>query len=337
MLFFVARIKLTLILALLLGLTVCDYVKNSKNDKPEAPLLRQDVNTSATIRSMEILSRVTPKVKFGGFLKKTAVSDRIRLVFVAGLERSGHEVMSKILERCTKELEGKCEHAKVLSDLLMTVNTDRQANEGFFAAEDVRYAAGDAERIEAEMKQMAVQPGDHLYYVSPPMPYATGTVPRTKPLDHPDVFALAAMAEAAGLDLRIVLLQRDAEELLDSLTRHHVGGGAYHHIQYKILIANAAALYMQLMLIDRAFFYCLPYSQLVTTNEDKLNNKQSGKLNSFVHPSMLLQTNIYGLEEGDAGGAQAGPKLDRYALKYYVAQLRARLQLIERRCVYDEV
>jgi hypothetical protein len=65
-----------------------------------------------------------------------------------------------------------------------------------------------------------------------------------KALNHPDVFALAVMAEKVGIDFRVLVLQRDAASILWSTEKRHFGDVQ----EPKILIDNAAALYSQVSL-----------------------------------------------------------------------------------------
>ena len=81
-----------------------------------------------------------------------------------------------------------------------------------------------------------------------------------KQLQHPDMHILARLAEEAGIDLRIILLTRDANDIAVSTTQHREFGS--FNDQIEILTDNAAALTSQIHLIDPAFVMCLRYLNL---------------------------------------------------------------------------
>jgi hypothetical protein len=99
-----------------------------------------------------------------------------------------------------------------------------------------------------------------------------------KALDHPDISTLAAAAEWAGLDLRVILLQRDAKDILTSTARRNIGGRE----EPKILLDNAAALFAQMSLIDPNFYHCINYKEL-----GSLSPVGKDKLAQFLHPSLV--------------------------------------------------
>jgi hypothetical protein len=82
-----------------------------------------------------------------------------------------------------------------------------------------------------------------------------------KPLHIPDVRLLARLAEEAGLDLRIIVLMRQANELLQSTVHHRRFGPEQR--QATILGLSASALAAQLWMIDPRFFVCVNSSTLV--------------------------------------------------------------------------
>lgn len=84
----------------------------------------------------------------------------------------------------------------------------------------------------------------------------------SKELQHPSLVTLAKLAEKAGLDLRILVLTRDARDLLASTTEHR-GFGEVNK-QAEQLADNAAVLSSQLRLIDGGFVACMHLEQLGT-------------------------------------------------------------------------
>jgi len=72
------------------------------------------------------------------------------------------------------------------------------------------------------------------------------------------VHLLARAAEAAGLDFRVLVVLRRAEELLVQTARKGYGGRR----EPMVLLDNASALLAQLALLDRRFFKCVELSGL---------------------------------------------------------------------------
>ena len=101
-----------------------------------------------------------------------------------------------------------------------------------------------------------------------------------KAMDHPDVHTLALMAESAGLDFRVLVLQRNAAEILKSVAKREFGGPLGAAGEPKILIENAAALYTQLALIDSSFYRCIQYNRLGNLTAEERNG-----LATFLHPA----------------------------------------------------
>jgi hypothetical protein len=98
-----------------------------------------------------------------------------------------------------------------------------------------------------------------------------------KALDHPDIHLLAALAELAGVDFRVIVLQRNAREVLASTARRGFGG----HEEPRILATNAAVLAAQLQSLHRSFYQCAQYSELA-----HLDAQQQTRLASFIHADM---------------------------------------------------
>ena len=137
------------------------------------------------------------------------------------------------------------------------------------------------------MKVLAKTSGDHLFILGLGTVLGSGMMSYpnfngdNKAISHPDVYALALIAELAGIDLRIIVLQRSAQSILASTTRRGFGGSAGTANEPKILIDNAAALNSQLELIDKRFFHCMHYEDLAT-----MNSAGKAEFVSFVHPSL---------------------------------------------------
>jgi hypothetical protein len=101
-----------------------------------------------------------------------------------------------------------------------------------------------------------------------------------KSLDRPDMHVLAALAEGAGLDLRILVLLRDAAAVLNStVDKRHFGA-----LEAPALVANAESMHAQLCLLDAGFYRCMRYEDLT---ERGLTHAQKRALVHFLHPRLL--------------------------------------------------
>ncbi len=60
------------------------------------------------------------------------------------------------------------------------------------------------------------------------------------------------------VDLRIVVLQRGAEDVIASTERRGFGG----EMEYRILVENANTLHTELNMLDLALYMCVNYEQL---------------------------------------------------------------------------
>ena len=92
---------------------------------------------------------------------------------------------------------------------------------------------------------------------------------------------LAWLAEAAGVDLRIVVLRRRAACMLESLERRYPVGSM---LQQSLTMADKLfALHGQLGLIDSAFYRCADNALF---NSSARVPEWALWLRSFVHPAM---------------------------------------------------
>lgn len=113
------------------------------------------------------------------------------------------------------------------------------------------------------------------------MSYPTGYQIRGgKTINRPDMAVLATLAEHAQLDIRYLVLLRNAGAVLNST----MDTRSFGREQPQILIANAEAMFSQLMLLSADFYRCLAYEDLVHTG---LSNDQRQHLVDFLHPTLL--------------------------------------------------
>lgn len=161
-------------------------------------------------------------------IKKTVVSSRFRLVFAIGLEGSGHHYFIPALEQVFHDNKGlvRVKAGEVLSpNYFPDAYTRRPSvysdavNQGIRAMKDV---AAQADKLgepgtfaSAHQPQHSKTGCGKLYSY----PCKAGS---DKMLQFIDATMLAQAAEAAGVDLRVVYLQRSAKDLMlaDASHRH---------------------------------------------------------------------------------------------------------------------
>lgn len=219
-----------------------------------------------------------------GTIAKNFGDGKSRLLFVAGLEGTGHHAWQDMFQECIDA--NHCEVHVNLTHSLMQFDPVKLTVHGLFGAEDTHMNAAQIDTVFHIMKSLAVGTGDRLYLVGLcfvkrsamlSYPNYNGI---NKALDHPDISTLAALAELAGLDFRVLVLQRSAQEILASTRRRDIGGVD----EPKVLVDNAAALYTQMKLIDRAFYHCVHYRELGKMTQ---NSKAKAQLMHFLHPVLM--------------------------------------------------
>jgi hypothetical protein len=171
-------------------------------------------------------------------LNKTVFNSKQRVLFFVGMEGSGHHMMRALLEKCAEVANGLCRPDAQLANILFSAefvdkgkgNSRRYT--GLFGAETyalhgksmldvydkfrkyaVEASSSLATKTETERRLIYLNTGGPtegmLSYPNHAGPY--------RELHSPDMHVIAAIAEATGLDLRIVVLQRSALEMWRSL------------------------------------------------------------------------------------------------------------------------
>mmetsp|Transcript_13990 Transcript_13990/g.17340 ORF Transcript_13990/g.17340 Transcript_13990/m.17340 type:complete len:213 (+) Transcript_13990:575-1213(+) len=94
-----------------------------------------------------------------------------------------------------------------------------------------------------------------------------------KNLQHPDVLKLAELAESIGIDFRVVLLQRKAEELVISDIWHrHFNIGHPKMYEERVLENNAASIYTTIATMDPKFYSCTQYDDSTFSTADHVGS-----------------------------------------------------------------
>lgn len=221
-----------------------------------------------------------------GKLEKASFSSNIRLLFIAGLEGTGHHAMYDMFSICNNT--GNCEPDKIIGGACMRFDSSKNTMMGLFGSGATNEASRELTIIENRMKELKQIPGDHLFFIGLKSHTAGGMMSypnfngKNKALDNPDIYVLAQLAESVGLDFRVLVLQRGAEEIVHSATSRGFGGAEGKENEPKILLASANALYGQLSSLDRKFFECVRYDEL-----GRLKPERVKELVEFLHPHNL--------------------------------------------------
>ena len=229
-----------------------------------------------------IVDQILSEFPASDIIPKAITNSKSRLLFVAGLEGTGHHALNAMFENCLAAKH--CEVHAPLTQILMQFDPTKTMVHGLFGAGDVKHNALQLQQAYDQMKTIAAYGENNLYLVGLcfvkrsamlSYPNYNGI---NKALDHPDISVLAALAELAGVDFRVLVLQRDASEILASTARRGIGGLE----EPKILLDNAAALHAQLQLLDHRFFQCLHYQDI-----GNLTATQQSELGDFLHPTLI--------------------------------------------------
>ena len=203
----------------------------------------------------------------GYFVQKNTTSTVTRFLYVTGLERSGVRAFTNILQKHCPQ--GLCVPAQAT---LRALTTDFSAflvgqdNDGDITearrVETIDAFRGDATKFRGKLIVMNDVVGKPAIY---------GKSDDT--LQQPNLHVLAALAEIAGVDLRIALLDRDSDSIVNSLKQFQ-GKNA------TVLADNAAVLASHLNMIDSAFVTRFPFLDVVA--ESALLSDRLGSL----HPGL---------------------------------------------------
>lgn len=162
-----------------------------------------------------------------GVVEKKTFSSKMRLVFLVGVEGTGHHLVNKALEQVCQSADVVCPNvcsiAEGLYKYLGKFNTASRYKEGI-------------ERLRRGMNELR-STADGLGNVTSPMLASffacegqvgemsfPNLVGADKALQYVDLKILAAEAERVNVDLRMVYLARSSNEILASTTEHrHFG------------------------------------------------------------------------------------------------------------------
>lgn len=158
-----------------------------------------------------------------GVLQKRAFSSKMRLVFLVGLEGTGHHYMADVLDKTCKTADVPCPKVCSLAKVLYPGLGNPASRQSYQEArgklrEELQALALAATRL-PEGKATVVSFGMCRFQVGMmSYPNFNGVL---KTLQYVDFRLLAEEAERAGIDLRFVYLSRSAKDVLISDTKHN--------------------------------------------------------------------------------------------------------------------
>lgn len=161
----------------------------------------------------------------GGVIQKTAFSNNTRMIFIAGLEGSGHHFVNNVFQAVCESRSVECPDVCAIADIwfstLAEFNSTSEYEKG---RERLRSEMGTlaltAERLRTEgSSDASVATFHHCGNEVGEMSYPNWDG-NDKPLQYVDLRILAEEAEGAGIDLRVIYLSRPAEEIMISTTEH---------------------------------------------------------------------------------------------------------------------
>lgn len=173
------------------------------------------INTLAVVTSASTDVSDTVTQNNSSVLPKTVFSSQLRAVFPMGLEGAGHSY----LHRVNSYLFKKNHHLVQLSNLPIN-----RYNIKSTMGNDVHHYRVAVQAAKAEMRQMArrgaklLHPGT-VKFVYIGQSYPSGFGPN-KARKYVDVRLLAGVAEAEGVDFRVVYLRRPVKDLILADTVH---------------------------------------------------------------------------------------------------------------------
>eukprot|EP00752_Nemacystus_decipiens_P004768 g4339.t1 len=267
-----------------------------------------------------------------GVVAKTAFSDKMRLVFVVGLEGSGHHYLNDVVvgglcKSDTVKCPDICSLADVWYNKLSTFTNPSEYKDGIEElGKEMEHLSHFANGLRnktvavANFAKCGVLKRYHVGEMSFP-DYAG----RDKPLQHVDLRMLAEEAERAGIDLRLIYLGRASEEILISTTEHRRFGNFAH--QARVLINAASVISSSFAELHPDFLTCFSYN-------NRASSVQASRVAEFVMPTMdsarLLSQIIMDSSVTDRGHREMEEASKQEGWDLVAHRLQRKLDLIER-------
>jgi len=236
-----------------------------------------------------------------GRINKTVISSKVRLVFFIGMEGSGHHYFTSSFENMFKEDHpnvvylDECElKTSYYLTTSMTGSPSKYTESYEEAREGMRRLALKGEKISNSGGIALIQGGS---CPMPQMSYPTmGGMEKVN--QYIDIRMLAEVAEAEGVDLRVVYLKRSAEEIVIADTQHRMfqnGLGRdsnnssveelFMHYM-RILFTDIGAMHSGMDELSPDFFVCHDF--------DKLGDPdQMSRIADFISPKKDISKITY--------------------------------------------
>lgn len=224
------------------------------------------------------------------FVKKTIFNQKRRVMFIAGLEGSGHHIFNHFMDACNtpkvkQQLGVRARFCSFDKEVQSLFYRNKATPYGIFIYgspnEDIPH---DQNALKRELAQWNNDKPLNIFILNIGRSWDSGQQSYAnfggvdKPLHHPDLQILAQICENAKVDLRVLVLQRGAFDILKSTINRNFGD--VNH-QAAVLADNAAVLSMQLQLIDPKFFFCTKFETLLAVKGWPKDMKE------FLHPQLL--------------------------------------------------
>lgn len=222
---------------------------------------------------------LSPNYGLPASLKKTVFTGP-RLIFFAGLEGTGHHLWESIIDKLLADgkIRADCELNRRLFKSIKGCWAGTE--NGVFCTRDPQQFKADYTATVNKMRRMAKKNNTNAYFLNCVARSKCGSIAsypeytgNYKAVQRPSVLLLAKMAEEAGIDLRVVVLQRRVQNLVYSDTVHRRFNRFEPYLkEERILENNAASLYVELASIDRRFYSCSDFDDVSLSYADKLKN-----------------------------------------------------------------
>lgn len=163
-------------------------------------------------------------------ISKTVFSSKLRLIFLVGLEGTGHHYMADVLDRLCSTAMVHCPQVCRMAEALYPgLGKPESANSYLEARQQLRR---EMEELEKWANDLAVGKATMVGFGKcrnsrvgmMSYPNFNGD---TKAIQYVDFRILVEEAERAGVDLRIIYLSRSARDIVISDTKHHNYGDTW--------------------------------------------------------------------------------------------------------------
>ena len=222
---------------------------------------------------------LTPNYGLPSTLKKTVFTGP-RLVFFAGLEGTGHHLWESIIDKLLTDgkIWADCELNRKLFKSIKGCWAGTE--NGVFCTRDPQQFKKDYTAAVEKMRKIAAKNNTKAFFLNCVARSRCGSIAsypeytgNYKAVQRPSVLLLARMAEEAGIDFRVVVLQRRVQNLVYSDTVHRRFNRFEPYLkEERILENNAASLYVELAAIDRRFYSCSDFDDVSLSYTERLKS-----------------------------------------------------------------